>query len=79
VISADQAAHRLGIDITSVRKLIKTGALPAKQPMRYAPWKIPVEALDSESVRIGLQQIAARRPRRSTENIDKNSLRLPGF
>lgn len=79
VISADQAAHRLGICITSVHKLIKTGALPAKQPMRYAPWKIPVEALETESVRIGLQGIAARRPRRSTENIEENSLRLPGI
>lgn len=79
VISADQAAYRLGICVTSVHKLIKAGALPAKQPMRYAPWKIPVEALETESVRIGLQQIAARRPRRKTENNEENNLHLPGF
>jgi hypothetical protein len=61
-ISADAAAHRLGICVPSVHKLIRDGALPARQLMPSAPWQIPIDALDSEAVRIGLKKIAERRP-----------------
>ena len=54
-ISADAAAHRLGICVGSVHRLIREGVLPATQLMPSAPWQIPVEALDTEPVRIGLQ------------------------
>jgi hypothetical protein len=64
-LSVDAAAKRLGICVGSVHKLIQSGALPATQLMYSAPWKIPLDALDSEAVRIGLQDIAARRPRQA--------------
>jgi hypothetical protein len=60
-ISVDAAA-KLGICIRSVHKLIRSGALPATQIMYFAPWKIPLDALDRDAVRIGLQGIAARKP-----------------
>ena len=78
-ISVDAAARRLGICITSVHKLIRNGVLPATQLMPSAPWQIPVEALDTERVRIGLQEIAERRPTKALAAMDERLLRLPGF
>jgi hypothetical protein len=78
-ISVDAAAKRLGVCVGSVHKLIRSGALPATQIMYSAPWKIPIDALDSEPVRIGLQEIAARRPKQALEKIQDKSMLLPGF
>jgi hypothetical protein len=47
--------------------------------MPSAPWQIPIDALDSEAVRIGLQQIAARRPTKALRALDERLLRLSGF
>ena len=78
-LTVDATARRLGVCITSVYKLIRSGTLPAKQLMHSAPWQIPEEALESEAVRIGLQDIAARKPRLALAAVEKSSLRLPGF
>lgn len=78
-ISVDATAERLGICVGSVMKLIRTGALPATQLMHSAPWQVPLEALDTEAVRIGMQEIAARRPRAAIDSNEKSALRLPGF
>ena len=78
-ISADATAHRLGICVGSVHKLIQSGILPATQLMPSAPWQIPVAALASKQVQIGLQQIAARRPTKALAALDERMLRLPGL
>lgn len=78
-ISVDAAAKRLGICVASVHKLIRSGALPATQIMYSAPWKIPVDTLNSEAVAIGLQKIAARRPKQALEKVKDQSLTLPGI
>jgi hypothetical protein len=78
-ISADAAAQRLGISISSVHKLIRGGVLPATQPMPSAPWQIPVDALDTEQARMGLRQIAARRPTKALAALNERLLRLPGL
>lgn len=78
-ISVDAVAKRLGVCIASVHKLIRSGALPATQIMYSAPWKIPVDALESEAVRIRLQQVAARRPRQALDKMADKSMSLPGF
>ena len=78
-ISAQEAAHRLGIYITSVHRLIREGTLPATQLMPSAPWMIPVEALDSEAVQTGVREIIARRPGSVRQLQDVSSLRLPGI
>ena len=78
-INAQEAAHRLGIYITSVHRLIREGTLPATQIMPWAPWQIPVEALDSEAVRTGVRKIIARRPGNARQLQDLSIPRLPGF
>jgi hypothetical protein len=62
-----------------VHRLIRDGVLPATQLMPSAPWQIPVEALDSEQVRIGLQEIVERRPTKALAAPDERLLRLPGL
>jgi hypothetical protein len=59
-ISADAAASRLGICIGSVHRLIREGILPASQLMPSAPWKVPVEALETEAVMAGVRAIGRR-------------------
>ena len=78
-ISVDATAKRLGVCVASVHKLIRSGVLPATQIMYSAPWKIPADALETEAVRIGLQEIAARRPRQALDRITNKSMTLPGF
>jgi DNA invertase Pin-like site-specific DNA recombinase len=78
-VSADEAAHLLSISIGSLHRLIGAGILPATQLFPSAPWQIPVAALDTEAVRIGVQRVMARRPRNSLILKDIATLRLPGF
>jgi hypothetical protein len=78
-ISADAAAHRLGICVSSVHKLIRNGVLPATQLMPSAPWQIPVGALATDQLRIGLQEIAERRPTKAPAAMDERLLALPGL
>ena len=78
-ISMGEAAHRLRIGTSSVQRLIRDGSLPATQLMPSAPWKVPVEALDSEAVRTGVREIVARRPGHFKPLQDDRTLRLPGI
>ena len=78
-VSADEAATRLGICLRSVHKLIRKGVLPATQLMHSAPWQIPVAALDSEAVKIGVREIVGRRPKFYKRFQEDKTLRLPGF
>ena len=78
-ISVDETARRLKICVSSVHRLIRSGALPATQMMPSAPWQVPVEALDSEAVLIGVRDIIERRPRNIVDFPDEMTLSLPGF
>jgi hypothetical protein len=78
-VSVDDAAKRLGICVGSVHRLIREGTLPATQLMPSAPWQIPLAALDSDAVRIGVQSVVDRRPRNYAILQDEKVLRLPGF
>jgi DNA invertase Pin-like site-specific DNA recombinase len=78
-ISVDATATRLGICVGSVHKLIRDGVLPAEQAMHSAPWKVPVAALDTEAVRIGVREIIARRPSNFQALQDVKTLPLPGI
>jgi hypothetical protein len=60
-ISLMKAAERLGICVGSAKSLVLKAILPATQIMPGSPWLVPIEALTSEAVRIGVRA-AWRRP-----------------
>jgi len=76
-ISADEAARRLSICTGSVMKLIRDGKLPATQAVAGAPWEIPIETLTAKSVREGVQEVKARRPKTPQQYRDSKTLKLP--
>jgi hypothetical protein len=78
-ISVEATAHRLKVSVRSVRRLIRQGVLPATQSMPLAPWKVPVAALDSEAVRIGVRDIIVRQPNTFSKLQDDRTLQLPGI
>jgi excisionase family DNA binding protein len=78
-VSVDEAARRLKICVGSVYRLISEGTLPATQLMRSAPWQIPMSALESEAVRIGVRNVITRRPSNFVDLQDLKNLKLPGF
>ena len=49
-----EAAQRLGVDRWHVYRLIRSGALPARQACKGAPWLIAAQALERPEVREGL-------------------------
>ena len=64
----------------SVLRLIKTGILPAQQLMPSAPWKVPLDALESK----GGEVRSARCDRSQTTQTPRlyhqnKTLKLPGF
>jgi hypothetical protein len=78
-ISVDETARRLQICVGSVLRLIREGILPAKQLMPSAPWQVPVAALDTEPIKIGVRAVIERRPRNFEVLQDEKTLKLPGF
>jgi len=79
MISLMKAAERLGICVGSAKSLATKGILPATQAMPGAPWLVPVEALTSETVRIGVQRVIARRPKIFEDYQYDKVIRLPGL
>jgi hypothetical protein len=47
--------------------------------MPGSPWLVPVEALTSEAVRIGVQRVIARRPQFYEQYQYDKLIRLPGI
>jgi excisionase family DNA binding protein len=50
LLTMADAAMRLGVSATTVRRMITRGLLPATQPVREAPWAIRREDLELETV-----------------------------
>jgi DNA invertase Pin-like site-specific DNA recombinase len=67
-VTMAEAAQRLGVSPTSVRRLIELKKLQASQVVACAPWQIPVEALDSDAVRMAVRNIKARLRVPQTQN-----------
>lgn len=78
-ISVDETARRLQICVGSVLRLIREKILPAQQLMPSAPWQVPLDALESEPVKIGVRAIVERRPRNFHVLQEEKTLKLPGF
>jgi len=79
MISLMKAAERLGICVGSARSLVLKGILPATQIMPGSPYLVPTAALTSEAVRIGAQQVVARRPKIYEDYQYDKVVRLPGL
>jgi hypothetical protein len=52
-----KAASELGVSAMTVRRMIVTGLLPAKQPVPYAPWAIQRDALAEDSVKRAVEAV----------------------
>jgi len=79
MLSMMKAAERLGICVGSAKSLALKGVLPATQVMPGSPWLVPVDALESEAVRIGVQRVIDRRPEVYEHYQYDKAIRLPGF
>ena len=64
-VTLEQASERLGISHKVIRRLIESNKIQATQVVPWAPWEIPIEAIESAGV---LQEVARakRRPRNLT-------------
>jgi hypothetical protein len=78
-ISLMKAAERLGICVGSAKSLALKGILPATQILPGSPWLVPVEALASEAVQIGVQRVINRRPKFYEDYQYDKIIRLPGL
>jgi excisionase family DNA binding protein len=56
-LTLEQTAERLGVSANSVRRMIQRKTLPASQVVPTAPWRIAVEALESDRVRQAVKNI----------------------
>jgi hypothetical protein len=74
-LTLSEAAEKLGVSHHAIRRLIKSGALPARQVIEDAPWQIMASDLDRPEVQHALRR-RGRRPYRET--IDHRTLRIPG-
>ncbi|MCC2611064.1 recombinase family protein [Neorhizobium petrolearium] len=79
MISLMKAAEKLGICVGSAKSLVQRGILPATQILPGSPWMVPVEALSSEAVRIGVQGVIDRRPKFYEDYQYDKVIRLPGI
>jgi DNA invertase Pin-like site-specific DNA recombinase len=79
MVSLAKAAEQLGICVGSAKSLALRGILPATQAMKGAQWLVPMEALTSEAVRIGVQRVVERRPKIYEDYQYDNLVRLPGI
>jgi hypothetical protein len=61
VLTIEQAATRLGVSTTTIRRLITTRRLPATQSVPYAPWAIAPDHLDAEAVQQAIAAVKAGR------------------
>jgi excisionase family DNA binding protein len=57
LLTMADAATRLGVSPTTVRRMVTRGLLPARQPIRDAPWAIRREDLELEAVQRTVEAI----------------------
>jgi hypothetical protein len=74
-LTMSEAAEKLGVSHYAIRRLIKTGVLPARQVVEDAPWQIMASDLELPKVQEALRG-RGQRPRRDLA--DSRTLRLPG-
>src|SRR5215831_17664842 len=70
-VTLKEAAQRLQLSEGTVRQMIEQKRLPATQVVEYAPWEIPLEALDSEEIRKIVGEIKRGITRPQKQNAEK--------
>lgn len=78
-LNAAQAAKRLGIDCRTVHELLKERLLSGRQVIRFAPWQIPVEALETPAVLEMVQNMKRDKRIQRRKIFDGETLPLPGM
>jgi excisionase family DNA binding protein len=78
-LTAEQAAERLGVSMRTVRELLSSKLLAGTQVVKFAPWRIPVEALNATAVVERVQRIRTGNNSRVPRILDERMLRLPGM
>jgi excisionase family DNA binding protein len=78
-LTAEQAAERLGVSMRTVRELLRTNVLTGTQVVKFAPWQIPVEALNTATVVERVQRIHDGKQSRLPQTPNEQMLRLPGM
>jgi excisionase family DNA binding protein len=78
-LTAEQAAERLGVSMRTVRELLRTNVLTGTQVVKFAPWQIPIEALNATAVVERIQRIHDGKHSRIPQAPDEHTLRLPGM
>jgi len=78
-LTAEQAAERLGVSMRTVRELLRTNVLAGTQVVKFAPWQIPVDALNSAAVVERVQRIRTANHSRVLPIPHDDILRLPGM
>jgi hypothetical protein len=74
-----EAAEKLGVTCYAIRKLIKTGVLPARQVMFDAPWQIMAADLELSAVQEALRRGQRGRGRPCKNSRDDRTLVIPGI
>ena len=78
-LTAEQAAERLGVSMRTVRELLRTSVLAGTQVVKFAPWRIPAEALNAARVVERVARIRAGNYSRALWTPDETTPRLPGM
>jgi len=60
ILTLEEAAQRLGVSTTTVRRLIEQKKLAATQVVPCAPWQIVIAALDAAAVRTAVDKVKNR-------------------
>lgn len=77
-LTMSEAAAQLGVSHYAIRRLIKSGVLPARQVVKDAPWQIMADDLRRPEVQKALRARAVRRRRPCRNSADERTPRLPG-
>jgi hypothetical protein len=59
-LTLEEASERLNVSHKIVRRLIDSGKIPAHQVVKWAPWQIGTEAIESEEVLKEVQNLKRR-------------------
>jgi DNA invertase Pin-like site-specific DNA recombinase len=79
MLTLEEVAKKLSVSASLVRRLISLKILPAKQVVACAPWEIPADVVDSDTVRAAARAMQVRRFEPRSGKTDDRTLKIPGL